>query len=138
MDSAERDSLIAEDYAKGTLSAQKLAINYNLSVPTIRRIIAAKGLKKGTPLMGEVGFKILDETHRVLGMKLYFHRTIKKFQDTVKAGDELGWSSKKLRNIEQGYSLLTILDLQAMANYLNTSLSLMLADVTPTQNSTER
>lgn len=121
MEAAEgRDRQIAEDYL--THSAASLAIKYRLSLPQIKRIIAAQGVKKekGPVLSNED--KVIDENHRLIGLKLYFHRVTVKAQSTQQASDSLRWSIKKIRNIEQGFTELTLNDLITIAEYLGITL----------------
>ncbi len=124
---AERDALIAEEYA--TLSAPKLAAKYRLSIPQIRRIVAEAGPTTKKIQLGTEG-KVIDENHRIIGMKLYFHRVTIKLQGTEDGSKSLEWSMKKMRNIEQGFTSLTLDDLLTIAKYLGISLPTLVEKIT--------
>lgn len=129
MSQAERDAKIVAEYA--SLSASKLAAKYGISVPQIYRIVKEAGGKKAesqTPLDNN-NSKVIDDNHRKIGMKLYFHRTTKKFQETDKASVELNWSVRKLRSIEQGFSVLNLIELITIAEYLGISVSSLLENI---------
>ena len=128
MTSAERDAQIAEDYK--SLSASRLATKYSLSVAQINRIVAKAGVVKGHSPPATEREKIIDESHRVIGQRLYFHRNTEKAHNSVVAAEELGgWSAKKLRNIEQGFSPLTLQDLQAISQYMGLPLTKLLENI---------
>lgn len=120
MDNAERDQEIALKYSKGR-PATKLAQEYGLSVPQIRRITKAADVVAGPKekLMEED--KVLDPTHLKLGNRLYAYR-FSKMNDVHIACDFLGWSVKKLRGIEKGQSSLTLFDLKSVAKYMQITL----------------
>ena len=127
MEQSERDKEIASLYAgtpaQAGLSASKLALKFGLSVPTIRRILADQDAKRHpqAPKPGPAD-KVIDEVHRRLGNRLYAHR-FGKLNDASQTATALGWSVKKLRQIEQGHSEISLSDLQDMAEYMKTSIS---------------
>lgn len=121
MEAAEgRDRQIAEDYL--THSAASLVIKYRLSLPHIKRILSAQGVKKEKGPVLSNADKVIDENHRLIGIKLYFHRCTIKSHSTQQASEETEWSIKKLRNIEQGFTELTLNDLITIAGYLGITL----------------
>lgn len=127
MTSAERDTQIAEDYK--SLSASKVAAKHGLSIPQVNRIIKAAGVVKGHSTVAPLD-KIIDDNHRLLGQRLYMHRNTVKCQDTLRASETMGgWSVKKLRNIEQGFSVLTLPDLKAIATYMGLPLTKLLENI---------
>lgn len=128
MASAERDAQIAEDYK--SLSASKVAAKYGLSVPTVNRIVKQAGVTKGHANLNVEEDKVVDTQHRILGQRLYLYRQAKRGHDTMKACQEIGiWSVKKLRNIEQGFTVLTLPDLMAMATYMGLPLTQLLENI---------
>lgn len=127
MTSAERDAQIAEDYK--SLSASRVAAKYNLSIPQVRRIAKAAGIEKGPATLVLLESKVIDEDHRVLGLKLYFFRQ-KAGQDTLAGAEALGgWSIRKLRSIEQGLTVLNLMDLKAIANYMGIPLTKLIENI---------
>ncbi len=128
MTSAERDAQIAEDYK--SLSASKVAAKWGLSLPHVNRIVKAAGVVKGHSVSMNAEDKIIDDTHRILGQRLYYHRNTVKCQHTVLAAQNIGgWSVKKLRNIEQGLTVLTLPDLKAIAAYMGLPLTKLLENI---------
>lgn len=127
MDNAERDQEIARLFGGGPgvpgLSASKLGTKFGLSIPQVRRILASQSAKKHPEApKPSAEDKVIDESHRKLGNRLYAYRFV-LLNDTTQAGEALGWSTKKLRSIEQGHSEITLADLQDMAEYMKTSIS---------------
>lgn len=127
MDNSARDLEIAALYAGGpgtaAIPASKLAQKFGLSVPQIRRIVAevVKCPSAPKPTSEE---KVLSSYHIKLGNRLYAYRFALP-NDSTQASNELGWSVKKLRSIEQGRSEITVSDLKAMAEYMRTTISIL-------------
>ena len=119
MDNQERDAAIALGYSQGKTAA-KLAGHYRLSIPQVRKILAQKEVTRTDTTRVERS-KVIDEDHARLGLRLYNYRYNKKLPPTILA-ELMGWSVKKLRNIEQGYSVLNMLDLKDMAKCMGMSL----------------
>ncbi|KAK1583690.1 hypothetical protein Q3G72_026136 [Acer saccharum] len=111
------------------LPASKLAVKFGISVPQIRRILSdQKAVKHPEAPKPSSDDKVVDDAHRKLGNRLYFYR-VTLLNDTIQAGESLGWSAKKLRSIEQGHSEISLADLQDMAEYMKTSISELTRDL---------
>lgn len=125
MDNQQRDSDIALGYLAGQ-SAAKLGREYRLSVVQVRRILSAKKISRGEDIVKQdEGSKVINPLHRKLGHKLYTFRFMKNLE-TLEAAEEMGWSAKRLKNVEQGYKLLTLIDLVEMAQFMDTPLTELL------------
>ncbi len=127
METTERDQEIALKYAKGR-PATKLAVEFGLSVPTIRRILKQMNAVAGPRERLIEEDKVVCPIHKKLGSRIYAYR-FKKTQDVHMTSGLLGWSVKKLRNIEQGKTSPTLQDLQGLAKYMNISLSEIMKDL---------
>jgi hypothetical protein len=127
MDNADRDQEIAKLYAGGPgvagLPAPKLATKFGISIPQVRRILASLKVEKHPEApKPTVEDKVIDPAHLKLGNRLYAYR-FNLLNDTTQAAEALGWSIRKLRGIEQGFSEISLSDLQDMAEYMKTSVS---------------
>lgn len=127
MDNAERDQDIAKLYAGGPttagLSASKLATKFGISVPQVRRILASQEVKRHPDAPKPTNEdKVIHTSHLKIGNRLYAFR-FQKLNDVVQGAEALGWSVRKLRSIEQGFSEITLSDLQDMSEYMNLSIS---------------
>lgn len=127
MDNTARDQEIAKLYAGGPvtagLTAPKLAVKFGLSVPQIRRILAIQDAKRHPDAPKPTAEdRVIDPAHLKLGNRLYAYR-FQILNDPGQAAEALGWSVKKLRGIEQGFSEISLSDLQDMAEYMKTSIS---------------
>ena len=122
MSHAERDQEIIEKYREG-MTALALSRAFGLSEARIRQIVA--GVKKTKRTRQS---KALSETHRRLGRKVYDFR----FDNQLARGHvaaRLGWSTIKLRYVEEGLIDPTLLDLQDLASLMKKNLGDLLNDV---------
>lgn len=126
MDNTERDQGIAQKYSKGR-PASRLSIEFGLSVPHVRRILKEQGAVAGKREGRMEEDKIINPLHAKLGMRLYNFR-FNKMNDVSMASDLLGWSVRKLRGIEQGKTLLTLTDIEAVAGYMQLSIGELMKD----------
>lgn len=127
MDNTERDQQIALRYSEGR-PASRLATDFKLSIPHIRRIIAEQGAVKGARAKLTDDEKVIDPRYLKMGNRIYAYR-FGKLQDVHQVADILGWSVKKLRSIEQGRTAITMLDLFDLAKYMNITLSELTKDL---------
>lgn len=119
MDNQERDSEIALGYLQNA-SAPQLARKHKLSIPQIRRILKEQKVCRGGVIVQSETSKAIDPTHIRLGLRLYNYR-FRKCVDVSIAAQLIGWSARKLRSIEQGKTVVTVIDLQEMATYMQTT-----------------
>lgn len=121
MDNPTRDAEIALGYLQGK-SAARLGRDFKLSVPQIRRILAAQKVTRGEPISESENQRIVDTMHAKIGQRLYAYRWKRELEPGIVA-DLMGWSVKKLRSVEKGHSVLTLIDLAEVAQYMGTQMS---------------
>lgn len=121
MDNQERDAEIVQGYLKGKKAAA-LARDHRLSTAQIWKILERNGAKREDVVSEAESSKVIDPDHIRLGNKLYNYR-FGRLLETAIAADRMGWSAKKLRNIEQGHSVITVPDLKDMARFMETTMS---------------
>lgn len=120
MEANERDEQIALEYLRGD-PASTIHRRHGLSISHVRKILRKQKAVRGDVITQSETEKVVDPAHQKLGLILYHYR-FKKGLDCGLAADLMGWTSKKLRNVENGHSVLTLFDLTDMANYLEVSL----------------
>lgn len=128
MDNTQRDTQIAAEYMRG-VTVPKLAIDFGLSIPTINRLLAAQDVDRSKRLKSTNVDKAIDHTHEIVGQRLYNYRSFTVFEDRIKGAENLGWSAKRLAQIEKGHSVLTLIELNDIALYMQLTLSQLLEDL---------
>ncbi|HIH2748238.1 TPA: hypothetical protein ACYLN4_004004 [Burkholderia lata] len=123
MTKEERDQQIADLYVDGK-SASALARDFALSVPSIRAIIAAKGVKasqrkkvENAEHPGQPVRRTLGRTHERLGETLAFSRAIELKHTRKEASERLGWTVHKVAAVETGRYEVTLTDLMDLSGY---------------------
>jgi hypothetical protein len=128
MDNTQRDFLIAVQFMDGT-PVPKLAQDHSLSVPAINRILAAQNVDRSQRRRVIIEDKVVDDHHDKIGKRLYHYRAFVAYEERLAASKTLGWSAKKLAMIEQGHTVLSLIDLRTIASYMKQSLSQLLEDL---------
>ena len=119
MDNQERDAEIALGYLQGATAA-KLGRKYKLSVPQIRKILAEQKVTRKDVIVEAETSKAIDPMHVRLGLRIYNYR-FKKGVATSIAAQLIGWSARKLRSIEQGQTVVSLMDLMEVARFMQTT-----------------
>lgn len=120
---SERDQQIAGLYTSGR-SAPSLARDFALSVPTIRAIVAAAGVKRErkseeTPAAKTKKLRrSLSRVHERLGEALASYRALELKQTRREAAERLGWTAHKVAAIEGGHYDATLSDLMDLIAYM--------------------
>lgn len=121
MDNTTRDDEIVLGYLQGS-SAAKLGRIHKLSVPTIRKILQDRKVTRKECITSSETSKVIDPLHIKVGQRLY-HARFKRNVERLVAADLLGWSAKKLNNVEKGHAVLTLIDLAEISKYMETTIS---------------
>lgn len=122
MTHSERDQEIIERYTEGA-TALVLSRAFGLSEPRIRQIVA--GVKKEKRSRQSCA---ISEAHRRLGRKVYDFRFDNQLTRASVAA-KLGWSTSKLRSVEDGLVDPTLMDLQDLAAFMKRNLGELINDV---------
>jgi DNA-binding XRE family transcriptional regulator len=118
----ERDQQIASLYTSGH-SAPSLSRDFSLSVPAIRAIIRAAGVKRmqseeNATVKTKKLRRALSRTHERLGEIVSSFRMLELKQSRREAADCLGWTPHKVASIEGGHFDPTLSDLLDLVGYL--------------------
>lgn len=122
MTHSERDQEIIERYTEGA-TALVLSRAFGLSEPRIRQIVA--GVKKQKRSRQN---SAISDAHRRLGRKVYDYRFDNQLTRSSVAA-KLGWSTSKLRSVEDGLVDPTLMDLQDLATFMKRNLGELINDV---------
>lgn len=127
----ERDKAICEAYVAGT-TAERLALDYGLSVSAIRLILRTSKVKK--PKLSKeqravvvaakrAAPKTFGSMHEKIGTRLSHYRSFTLMLDRPATAQKLGWSTQKLASVEQGAFNLSLIDIQDLATFMKEDVS---------------
>src|SRR6185312_3106519 len=100
VDNQVRDAEIALGYLQGE-SVPKLCRKYKLSSPRIWSILREQRVSRKEVISEAETCRIVDTAHAKIGHRVYVYRSRKNLP-AVEVAEHMGWSVKKLRNIEHG------------------------------------
>lgn len=119
-----RDEIIVQEYLEG-LPVPEIARNNQLGDRRIYQILHKNGID---PNRGRKALKEpepLSALHARIGRRLYEFYWDKQML-RAHAANRLGWSSTRLRSVEQGTFNLTLFELQDIAGFLNEDIARLL------------
>lgn len=119
---SERNNCILMDHNSGKDPGQ-LAREHGLSRRRIQQILNELGVRKESLKNRQKADKSsidvmpVSKLHAKIGLIVYQFRYDRNLS-AVQAAEEIGWSMRKLRSVEQGLKDITLLDIQDIAAYL--------------------
>jgi len=118
----DRNMNICQDAIDGRPPAE-IARAYGLSQRRVQQILRERNVRKTSIRpSGYLPMSPITRLHARIGKSVYDKR-FERQQRLTEAAEEIGWSAIKLRRVEQGVHDITLLDLQDLVAYLDTTIS---------------
>lgn len=109
------------------LSVHRIASLVGTSHPIVREVLTRNGLMKNTEARRIT--KPISSDHALIGQRLSAHRITVKGQSPAEAAVYLKMTTWRLTSIERGFTDLTLVDLQKIANYCGTDLQTLFGSI---------
>lgn len=127
-----RNQSICTRYVDGE-TADSIALDCGLGVMAVRMILKAGNALRGTTkrVKRSAEDKVITTSHLRIGTTLSHYRAFTRGIDRRMAAQELQWSVQRVASVEQGTYNLSLLDLQDLARFMNTTIGELVNDKTP-------